>query len=393
MKIYQINVVCGYGSTGRIVVDLYNAIMENGGECRIAYGRGEAPKNVNALKISNKVDLYFHATMTRLTDKHALFSKSATKKLIKDIKRFSPDVIHLHNIHGYYLNYKILFNFLKEYNKPVVWTMHDCWAFTGHCAHYSPVGCVQWRNECKSCKLLRTYPETLCKGNVVSNFQNKKDCFSMIENLYIVTPSEWLKEQLEQSFLKNKQVSVINNGIDVSQFQYISPEKLEKKRILGVASTWNKEKGLDDIYELRKLLPEEYEICLIGLNDAQIKSLPEGIVGVSRTNSIRELAEYYSSALIFLNLTYADTFPTVNMEALACGIPILTYDVGGSPEIVGDCGWIVPKGDIEQVKEILLKYEQNNDMRKRCISRAKGYTQKKCYDKYMQLYKDICNEI
>lgn len=389
MKVYQINVVCGFGSTGRIVVDLQNVIIKNHGDCKIAYGRGDSPKHVNAIRISNKSDIYFHAVMTRLTDKHALYSKFSTRKLINDIKKYSPDIIHLHNIHGYYLNYKLLFSFLKEYRKPVVWTMHDCWAFTGHCAHYSPIDCTKWKEGCYECGLLHTYPETIGKGNVVSNYQMKKEIFSELDNLHIVTPSMWLKEQLKQSFLKNKQITVIHNGIDLSRFKRVPTKRRDKKRILGVASVWNKEKGIEDIFALRKLLPVDYEICLVGLNEKQFKSLPEGIVGISRTKSIRELVEYYSGADVFINFTYADTFPTVNIEALACGTPILSYDTGGSPEIVEDCGWVVPKGDTRQAAEILIEYERSDMLRERCVKRAQQFNIDYCYKQYISLYKEI----
>ena len=166
MRVYQINVVCGNGSTGRIVADLSHTIQSAGGECRIAYGRGEAPADIEALKISDKHDIYYHALMTRLTDRHGLYSKGATKRLIEDIVRYQPDIVHLHNIHGYYVNYELLFHFLKEYSRPVVWTLHDCWAFTGHCAHYDAIGCEQWKKECHHCTNMRTYPSSFAVGNV-----------------------------------------------------------------------------------------------------------------------------------------------------------------------------------------------------------------------------------
>lgn len=219
MKIYQINSVCGYGSTGRIVLDLHNYLLQQGNKCRIAYGRGNAPDGVDAIKITSKVDIAYHVLMTRLFDRQGLCSKRATKKLINDILKYEPDVIHLHNIHGYYLNYEMLFDFLKGYHSRVVWTLHDCWAFTGHCAYYDLVDCRRWETQCKNCPNLKEYPSTMLKGNVVDNYERKKNSFTGVRNLILVTPSQWLKRELEKSFLKEYQVEVIPNGIDTSIFK------------------------------------------------------------------------------------------------------------------------------------------------------------------------------
>ncbi len=403
MKIYQINVVCGNGSTGRIAVDLSHAICVTGGECRIAYGRGQAPAHVDAIRISNKLDLYLHALLTRLTDKHGSYSKGATRKLIKDIQKYQPDIVHLHNIHGYYVNYEMLFRFLKEYNRPVVWTMHDCWAFTGHCAHYDSVGCMQWQTGCSQCGFAASYPASLTNKNVLSNYKKKKQSFLQIENLTIVTPSLWLKEQVGQSFLQKRKCIAIQNGIDLQKFAPAGEraEQLRKKLncenkklLLGVASIWTKNKGYEDFLQLKNMLDEQYVLCMVGLTEKQIEELPPGIIGINRTESIAELAEYYSAADIFLNLTYEDTFPTTNIEALACGTPVLTYRTGGSPEIIDEhCGRVVPKGDLQAVMTVLNSWvgivsgcNCNTDV---CMERASLFAKEKCYNKYIDLYNEL----
>lgn len=394
MRVYQINVVCGAGSTGRIVVDLSRAIQMAGGECRIAYGRGTAPADVDAVKISNGLDLYYHAVMTRVTDRHGLYSRTATKKLIKDITQYAPDMIHLHNIHGYYVNYEMLFQFLKEYKRPVVWTLHDCWAFTGHCAHYDSIGCKQWKTMCENCPDLKAYPTTYTARHVSSNFQKKKECFSSIDKMTLVTPSKWLKSQVEESFLGHAKCVVIQNGIDIKQFspkqENVIKEKLcpnREKLILGVTGVWTKNKGYDDFFKLRKLLNNNYVMCMVGLNDQQMTELPSGIIGVKRTESIEELAEYYSVADVFLNLTYEDTFPTTNIEALACGTPVLTYRTGGSPEIIDEaCGAVVEKGDLSGMAKAVEKWCADKKTMEACLSRGQMFDKTEKYSEYVRLY-------
>lgn len=401
MKVYQINVVCGNGSTGRIAVDLSHIIQDVGGESRIAYGRGKAPNDINSLRMSNKLDLYHHVIMTRLTDKHGLYSYRATKKLIRDISEYTPDIIHLHNIHGYYVNYDMLFTFLKNYNRPVIWTLHDCWSFTGHCAHYDSINCEQWKHECRQCPNLGTYPKTFKKGNTYLNFIRKQKAFSAYEPLILVTPSNWLKKQLESSFLQDKKCVVIPNGIDLNIFtpkkNNIIREKLhlqeEKRIVLGVASAWTINKGYDDFLQLRKILDDSYIFCMVGLNNKQIKKLPKGIIGVKKTNSLQELAAYYSAADVFLNLTYEDTFPTTNIEALACGTPVLTYDTGGSTEIITkECGESVQKGNLVAMAECVMRWCSSPKNSQCCIARSKDFDKKKNYSKYLSLYESYLQE-
>lgn len=336
-RILFINSVCN-GSTGTICKNLYKAAVEEGHECCIAYGRGKAPEEFKTIKIGNKLDTYLHVLKARLFDASGFGSKRATKKFIKKIEKFKPDIIHLHNIHGYYVNIEILFYYLKEHPEiKKIWTLHDCWAFTGHCPHFEYEKCEQWKNECKKCVRKNEYPKSLIdKCN--RNYWLKKFLFTNVDNLMLVSPSNWLRNLIIDSFFKDYPIKVINNGVDTTIFKYTKSDIKErygikgKKVILGVASVWDKKKGLDIFIELSKQLDNNYQIVLIGLNKKQIKKVPSNIIGITRTENIEELVKWYSATDIFFNPTLEDNYPTTNLEAIACGTPVLTFETGGSPE-------------------------------------------------------------
>lgn len=355
MKVFQINTVCGVGSTGRIAVDLYRVLENEGHQCYIAYGRGKAPKGIQSYKIESTLGTYIHTGLSRLTDKEGLYSASATRKLIQVITSYAPDIIHLHNIHGHYLNYPILFQFLAQYKKPVVWTLHDCWAFTGHCAYFDFVGCEKWKTGCHHCPQLRSYPTSYWLDHSKENYQLKKELINQVKNLHIVTPSQWLADLVKQSFLSAYDVTVIHNGIDVSIFKPTNSDfrtiygLQDKKVILGVASPWTARKGLQDFIKLADMLDDSMRIVLVGLNKKQLQALPKSIIGIERTNNAKELAAIYTAADVFFNPTYEDNYPTTNLEALACGTPVVTYRTGGSPESVGEGnGAVVEKGNVDE---------------------------------------------
>lgn len=336
-KILFINSVCN-GSTGTICKTLYKAAVEAGHECCIAYGRGEAPKGFKTIKIGNKLDIYLHVLKARLFDASGFGSKHATKEFIKKIDEFKPDIIHLHNIHGYYVNIEILFKYLKAHPEiKKIWTLHDCWAFTGHCPHFEYEKCEQWKNECKKCVRRNEYPKSLV-DRCNRNYWLKKSTFTNVDNLMLVSPSNWLMNLIKDSFFKEYPIEVINNGVDTSIFKHTESNIKErygiknKKVILGVASVWDKKKGLDTFIELSKQLDNEYQIVLIGLNKKQIKKLPSNIIGIIRTEKVEELVKWYSAAEVFFNPTLEDNYPTVNLEAIACGTPVVTFNTGGSPE-------------------------------------------------------------
>lgn len=338
-KILFINSVC-YGSTGGICKGLYDLAVENGFEACIAYGRGEAPKGYNTYKIGNKVNIYTHALQARLFDSSGFGSMQATNRFVEWIDTYKPDIVHLHNLHGYYLNVEIMFNYLKKHNEiKVVWTLHDCWSFTGHCPHFENEKCDQWKTGCTSCVRTNDYPKSF-KDNCEENYHRKNNTFNGLNNMTIVTPCYWLKHLLKESFLKNYDVKVINNGIDLNVFKKIETSILDlyslknKRIILGVASVWDDKKGLDTFVRLSKEISNDYKIVLIGLNKRQINTLPNEILGIERTNTVDELVQWYNAAHVFFNPTLEDTYPTVNLEAQACGIPIVTYKVGGTQETV-----------------------------------------------------------
>ena len=391
MKIYQINSVCGFGSTGRIALDLADTLAANGDECRIGYGRG-ACSDKRAFRFSSDWEVKLHGALSRLTDRHGFYSNAATKRLIKDICAYGPDVIHLHNIHGYYLNLELLFRFLKSYGKPVVWTLHDCWALTGHCAHFDYAGCDRWKTGCHDCPQKRRYPASILADNSKRNFADKKRLFTSVPNMVLVTPSQWLMDLAKQSYFKDCDVRTIPNGIDLSVFCPAENQKEKTSMVLGVASVWEGRKGLEDFLLLRDILPEAYEITLIGLTQEQIDSLPEGIRGIRRTNNAAELAQLYREADCFVNPTYEDTFPTTNLEALACGTPVITYNTGGSPESITPlCGIVIEKTADRTVNAKKLKDAicNCNLSMEDCAAQGKKYEKKLQFSQYVKLYQSL----
>lgn len=398
MKIFQINTTSNWGSTGRIAEEIGLLIKEKGNESYIAFGRYSNPSQSKIYHIGNKQNFYSHALQTRIFDNHGLASKDATKKLIDYIESIQPDIIHLHNIHGYYLNYKILFNYLSNIEIPIVWTLHDCWSFTGHCAHYSFIKCERWKTGCHHCPQKKRYPASYFLDRSSENYLNKKNIFTSLKKMTIVPVSYWLANEVKESFLNNYPVNVIYNGIDLETFKPKDVSKENNKLgdkfiILGVASVWEERKGLPDFFKLRSLLSFDYIIILIGLSKKQIDELPKGIIGIQRTNNVHELAEYYSVADVFFNPTWEDNFPTTNLEALACGTPVITYKTGGSVEAIDEqTGFVVEQGDLEATVQILnsLKTEGKEKYQLVCRERAvRLYNKNERYEEYIQLYNSL----
>ncbi len=385
MRILMINSVCGIRSTGRICTDLTSALEKEGNEVKIAYGREVVPEYFQkySVKIGNNFDIMIHGIKSRLFDYHGFASKKQTEKFLRWIDEYNPDVIHLHNIHGYYINIELLANYLKTCGKKIIWTLHDCWSFTGHCAYFDFVQCDKWKTGCRKCSIKGDYPASFI-DNSAKNYLKKKKLFTDIPNLTIVTPSQWLADLVKQSYLKDYPVVVINNGVNTDIFSpKISNIKEKynishKKVVLGVAAIWDKRKGLNDILELRKILNDEYVIVLIGLTKEQLSVLPENVTGIPRTNSAEELAQWYSCADVFLNPTYEDNYPTTNLEAIACGTPVVTYNTGGSVESASLYGAIAEKGDINKLKSLI----ENNDFTKKQNSPSI----KKMVDEYLKMY-------
>lgn len=357
MRLLQINSVYEFGSTGRIVKDIHLEALKKGIESFVAYGRGQNENN-KLIKIGSNKDLIYHGLKTRFFDQHGLASKNATRKFIEQIQDLKLDIIHLHNIHGYYFNYPIFFEYLKKNDIKVIWTMHDCWAFTGHCTHYTFAECNKWETHCEKCPELRRYPKSLKFDNSYNNFEQKKKSFRGLSNLIIVTDSNWLSDQLGKSFLNNYPILTIHNGIDLDVFRPVKSDFkerykiIDKKIILGVASVWSKRKGLDYFLEISKLLREDEIIVLVGI---EIKNHPK-IISIKRTSDVQELVEIYSSADVFFNPTLEETFGLVNIEAMACGAPVVSFDSGGTPEtICKNFGILINTRDVRKILEQLRK--------------------------------------
>lgn len=387
----QINVTANWGSTGKIAEQIGICATEHGWESYIAYGRWFNPSQSHLIKVGSKLDLYLHYATQRICDNEGLNSHWATTCLIHRIKSIKPDVVQLHNIHDHFLNYRLLFEYLNKTDIKVVWTFHDCWAFTGHCFHFVMKNCERWKTGCHDCPLKDEYPKTWTDRSK-KNYYLKKHLFGECKNLTIVSCSEWMGNFVKSSFLKEKEMTIIKNGVDLTTFKPNCTKVSNTNRrfrILAVSSVWSPDKGELDVYRLRTLLAlNDYEITMVGLSADQLKSLPVGIIGIQRTQNVRELAQLYSISDVLINPTYADTFPTVNLESLACGTPVITYKTGGSPEAIDErTGIVVEQGDVNGLAESIMKLKASPLSAEDCRKRAEEYFDKnKCFEKYIDLY-------
>ena len=382
-KVLYINSVCGFGSTGRIVADLTKT---DDYESLVCFGRKKDFANVNSFQFANFFDNAFGAIRTILFDNNLNICTNATRRLIKKIKEYNPDIIHLHNIHGYYVNVEMLINFLKEYGKPVVWTFHDCWPFTGYCSDAYYVNCEKYQKECVNCDHWFAYPFSLFKQNVTKDFNRKKELFRGFDNLTIVTPSKWLGGICNLSFLRNMNTVTVNNGIDLNDFKP-SKAKNNKFTVLAVASFWTKDKGSEDLNKLVKLLDKDIEVVVVGNGSDKI----DGVKAISHTNNKAELVDLYSSAHVLVNPTLDDNFPSVNIESIACGTPVITYRTGGSPEIIdGKTGVVVDKGNYKAMAEVVNKLYRNYYFKSEdCVKQSKRYSKEVMKKEYQKLYESL----
>ena len=396
MRVLQINTTVNNGSTGTIAEDLGKAIIREGGESIIAYGRESNKSRSKLIKVGSKIDQAMHLIFTRLFDSHGFHSSYATRKLIKKIKQEKPDIVHLHNLHGYYLNVELLFSFLKIYNKPVIWTLHDCWSYTGHCCYYERVGCDKWKTECNKCPLQFLYPESKWIDNSRKNYIKKKAILNGVADLTVVTVSKWLQSQVKQSFLSSYPLMSIYNGIDKTIFkpkdQHILKKKfgyLDKKIVLGVASEWSDGKGLKTFIEISKVMAPQILIILVGLTDKQISILPKNIIGVKRTKDANELADYYVMADVFVTPSIAETFGLVVAEALSCGTPCVVNNSSALPELVDESvGFVVSNTSSEYVNAIKkIISEPKEKYAVATFEKSKQFTLDLHLNNYMELYK------
>lgn len=395
MKVLMINSVCGIGSTGRICTDLAEVLGENGHACEIAYGRKKAPDRYQdiAYPIGSSATVKLHALASRIFDCSGFCSRKATEALIGEIKRYQPDIIHLHNLHGYYLNIEILFKYLAAADIPVVWTLHDCWTFTGHCAHFSAAKCEKWRTGCRHCVQKKKYPASFLLDRSKQNFEKKKQLFTSVRNMTLVTPSWWLAGQVRDSFLGKYPVRVIQNGVDLSVFRPTDGDFREKYGlqgktvILGVASVWDAQKGLDDFLRLADVIDDHTRIVLVGLSRKQIKRLPENVIGIERTNDAKALAEIYTAADVFVNPSREETMGLTTVEAMACGTPVVVSNLTAVPEVVReDGGIVVERLDTQGIQSAINKILQNKWQPEK---NAQLYEKRQQYQKQLELYRAL----
>lgn len=390
-KLLQINITSNWGSTGKIAEAINLAAQRKGWECSTAYGRWANPSKFPTYKVGNKWDMYVHYFENRIFDREGLSSRRATKALIRHIEELKPDVISLHNIHDHYLNYELLFRYLNETEINVVWTFHDCWAMTGHCMHFVTKNCDRWKTGCHDCLMKGEYPKSLVDRSR-KNWELKKSLFAGCKNLSVVACSDWIADFARESFLKDKRILTIHNGVDLSIFKPQSKTESKRFKIIAVSSPWYPAKGELDIYKLRSILSDEdFEIIMVGLSANQMKKLPAGIRGITRTQNVHQLVELYNEADVLINPTYADTFPTVNLEALACGTPVITYRTGGSPEAVDEkTGIVVEQGDVDALADAIRKMKEHPLSSANCCKRAEEHFDKdKCFEKYIELYDEL----
>ncbi len=399
MKVLLVNREVGTGSVGKIVEDLYYGIVNSGNECHVVYGnknKSAIPAN-NLIYIGNKFSIGVHILYSRLFDRSGFFGKKQTKRLIKEIEMFKPDIIHFHGLYGYWLNIVPLFKYLASKDIRVIDTLHSCWDFTGHCCYFTKANCLKWQSKCFKCPEKRSYPKSILLDQSKRNYEQKKSLFLSLKSLYLISPSNWMNSLVSRSFLSQFPIKTINNGINLDSFKYtiLSLDKygvdITKKIVLGVASNWDDRKGLSDFIDLSKHVPTNFQLVVVGLNDNQIRSLPKSIIGIKKTENKEELAALYSAATVLFNPTHEDNYPTVNLEAIACGTPVITYDVGGSPESIRrhNYGLVIQKKDFKTI----INYV--NAIKKRAPTAIENYCEldkRIMIAKHMDYYKRILSK-
>lgn len=391
----MLNTVYAVGSTGKIVKQIADKALDKGYECMVAhrFEIGNVDYPPYACAVSSWLDCHIHNRINRLTMLRGCFSKFKTFRFLKKVRKFNPDLIHLHNIHGNFINLSMLFRFIKKQNIKVVWTLHDCWPLTGNCKYFDMVNCSKWQYGCGNC------PQKKQALIDISSYmlKRKKKMLSGISDMTIVTPSQWLADLVKISYLQDYPVKVINNGIDLSVFKptesnfKVNYNLTDKKIVLGVAFEWEKRKGLDVFIELSKRLSDDYRIVLVGTDEKVDEMLPEKFVSIHKTNNQQELAAVYSAADVFVNPTREENYPTVNMESLACGTPVVTFDTGGSGEIIDDsCGFVVKKNDIDTLTSKIIEVcEKGVFSVDACLKKAESHNKNHRFDEYISLYEDL----
>lgn len=398
MRIYQLNTFCGVKSTGRIASEIAKLVKADGGECRIGYGVPGISEDSKpfAHRIGVKWERKIHAAIRKLFDAEGYGSWFATQQLKRDLIAFKPDLIHFHNLHGCYLHLPSLFRTLRKLDVPVVWTLHDCWPFTGHCAYFDYSGCERWKTECHHCIQQKNYPICVGLDGSKRNHRMKKNAFSSLRKLCFVAPCEWMTDHLKASYLGHYPVRVIVNGVNPAVFHPVESTLRERyglteqKVCLSVASEWDQRKGLNYLKDAADILGERYTFVVIGLSDDQIASLPSSMIGIRSTADTNELAAWYTTADCFVNPTLEDNMPMVNLEALACGTPVVAFHTGGCPEAVDEtCGIVVPKGDLSALCSAVSEACDPSFTPQASIGRSKQFDCQQTFQNYLDLYKEL----
>lgn len=386
MKIVQLNAVCGVGSTGQIAFQISQLSVSNSIDNYVLYTSGVC-NNDHCIKYSTRLQTKFNALLAKVFGNYGFNSYSSTYRLIRLLNKIKPDIIHLHNIHSHDFNLSIFFKYLKKTNVRVIWTFHDCWAFTGYCMHFDRLECDKWQSQCKDCPQRKKYSLFTDKSQKL--FKKKKELFTSISDMTIVSPSKWLADLTKHSFLSKYPIEVIYNGIDLDVFipresNFREKHTLENKKIvLGIP------KGKFEYFlELNELLSYEYKLVLVGLKESDIEKMPSDILALPYTKDRIELAEIFTASDVYINTTLEDTFPTVNLESLACGTPVITFNTGGSPEAIDDkTGIVIPKRDIKAMYEAVTEICNGPDLSKACIERANRlYNKNDRFNEYLDLY-------
>lgn len=400
MRVFQLNTYCGVKSTGRIASEIAKLVQADGGECRIGYGVPGISEDSRpfAFRIGSSFERKVHAVLRKLFDAEGYGSIWGTRKLIKELKRFQPDIVHFHNLHGCYLNLQMLMRYLSKTDVPVVWTLHDCWPFTGHCAYFDYSGCNKWQTECHHCPQQHSYPVCIGLDGSRRNYHHKAQAFLMLRNLIFVAPCAWMTEPLKKSYLGKSAVKVIPNGVNLNVFRPVSSDfrtryHLENQKIcLAVAAEWDERKGLRYLIEASSILGSGYTFVVIGLDEQQIHCLPPHFIGLQRTADTEELAAWYTVADCFVNPTLEDNMPMVNLEALACGTPVAVFRTGGCPEAIDpSCGIVVEQGDVQAFCNAITELCAKKDsMGESCLHRAALFDCKRTFQSYLALYKELC---